>query len=144
MNPRRMAARGMRFLSAERACLDGWHLRFNKRAQGKSGVAYANVVDRAGESVEGVLYRLVSEDEIARMDPFEGCPQLYQRHLMSVILPERKSCGDAWVYVATQAWQEEGLLPERGYLNHLLAGRPWLSRAYYQTLRAHPCLPERL
>lgn len=140
MNPRRMADRGMRFVAAEPGCLSGWRLHFNKRARGKTGVAYANIMPVAGHSVEGVLYQLVDRDEIRRMDPFEGYPELYRRQLMDIDRGDGGRVVSAWVYVATPAWQQEGLLPERHYLNHLLAGRPWLSPDYYRALRSCPCL----
>lgn len=141
MNPRRMAERGMRFLRAYGGVLSGWCLHFNKRAHGKRGIAYANIVPCDHGDVEGVLYRLVDRHEIARMDPFEGYPERYLRQHLEIRLDDGET-RTAWVYVATAAWQSEGLLPERHYLNHLLAGRPWLSPGYYRRLRQWPCLPE--
>lgn len=138
MNPVRMAARGMRYRHTVGAGLYGWRLCFNKRAGEPDGAAYANIVPWADARVEGVLYRLDHEREIQRMDPFEGRPERYERYLMDVKTAD--GMGRAWVYVATSAWQADGLLPERWYLNHLLAGRPWLSAAYFRALRRQACL----
>jgi gamma-glutamylcyclotransferase len=139
MNPRRMAHRGMRYRRSLSSALPGWSLVFNKRARGKQGVAYANITERSGGCVEGVLYELVDTREIHRMDPFEGAPVLYQRHCMAV--DSEQGPLEAWVYIATPAWREDGLLPERSYLNHLLAGRPWLSETYFRSLRQVEALP---
>lgn len=142
MNPRRMASRGMRYRSSQAAALSGWQLVFNKRAEGRQGIAYANLVCQPTAVVQGVLYELVSADEIARMDPYEGYPSRYLREQLAVDIEGARRPGVmAWVYLATPDWQEEGLLPERAYLNHLLSGRPWLSRDYFSALSETPCLP---
>ena len=65
MNPGRMAVRGMRYRESMAARLEGWGLAFNKRAHGKQGIAYANIVPMEGV-VEGVLYRLRDHREIER------------------------------------------------------------------------------
>lgn len=138
MNPARMAERGMRMLSAEPARLAGWQLAFNKRAHDKPGIAYANVVASDAAQVPGVLYGVRSMADIERMDPFEGWPERYRREQMTVSV----ACGreqTCWVYVANPHWQQDGLLPERGYLNHLLSGRPWLPEAHYRWLLTVPC-----
>lgn len=140
MNPRRMAGRGMRYRSSQAASLSGWQLAFNKRAHGKQGIAYANIVEQPAGQVEGVLYELVSADEITRMDPYEGHPLRYQRKQLMV--RTEHSAVTAWVYLATPGWQQEGLLPERDYLNHLLSGRPWLSLDYFSALLRTPCYRE--
>lgn len=137
MNPARMAARGMQYRASRPAFLAGWTLAFNKRAHGRDGVAFANIVP--GEAgVEGVLYELRDAGEIARMDPFEGHPDRYRRECLPVTsLGERI---ETWVYIANDHWQSDAVRPERWYLNHLLSGRPWLSEAYYRRLLATPCL----
>lgn len=137
MNPARMAARGMRYVDSASATLGGWRLRFNKRAEGKRGIAYANVVPDPDNRVEGVLYRLTETEEIARMDPYEGYPVRYIRRVMDV--EAQGSLLPAWVYIANPDWQEEGLVPERFYLNHLLSGRPWLSEDYFRDLARTVC-----
>ena len=138
MNPARMAHRGMRMGEARAATLPGWQLAFNKRAHGKQGVAYANIVSSADAAVPGVLYEVQGFDDIRRMDVFEGWPERYRRERLMVIT----SIGwqDCWVYIANPHWQAANLRPERWYLNHLLSGRPWLPERHYRWLCTVPCL----
>ncbi|WP_290538676.1 MULTISPECIES: gamma-glutamylcyclotransferase family protein [Alcanivorax] len=135
MNPGRMAVRGMRYRESMAARLDGWGLAFNKRAHGKQGIAYANIVPMEGV-VEGVLYRLRDHREIERMDPYEGHPVRYRRECLPVLT----GAGEipTWVYIANPDWQADNLKPERWYLNHLLSGRPWLTDSYYRRLLQVP------
>ncbi len=74
------------------------------------------------------------------MDPFEGYPVRYNRFLLPVETIEGPI--SAWVYTANEAFIAEGLKPARWYLNHLLAGKPYLTRDYYQTLAATQCLAD--
>ena len=135
MNPGRMAVRGMQYRESMAARLEGWALAFNKRAHGKQGIAYANIVP-TNDVVEGVLYRLRDHREIERMDPYEGHPVRYRRECMPVLT----GAGEVptWVYIANADWQAENLKPERWYLNHLLSGRPWLTDSYYRRLLQVP------
>ena len=136
MNPARMAHRGMRYRRSGAAFLAGWSLAFNKRAHGKSGIAYANILP-GGAGVEGVLYELWDDREITRMDPFEGHPERYRRQCLTVSTEAGPVA--TWVYIANDHWQSDSVLPERWYLNHLLSGRPWLSDTYYRWLLATTC-----
>ncbi|HJL52951.1 MAG: gamma-glutamylcyclotransferase family protein [Pseudomonadales bacterium] len=138
MNVARMQERQMDFDHAEGGVLSDFRLAFNKRSTKQIGVASANVVHCAGSCVEGVVYRLLDSDCIARMDPYEGYPLRYDRRQ----LPIQLSGGDqqsAWVYIANPDYIDETLKPARWYLNHLLAGREHLSESYYQQLLQVPC-----
>ncbi|MEQ3637159.1 gamma-glutamylcyclotransferase family protein [Alcanivorax sp.] len=140
MNPARMAARGMRYRQSLRAQLPGWQLAFNKRAHGKAGIAYANIIcaqEKPEGLVQGVLYQLWDHREIERMDPFEGHPVRYRRERLGVQTDEGELY--TWVYIANAQWQADDLRPERWYLNHLLSGRPWLSADYYRRLQNTAC-----
>lgn len=138
MNPARMRARGIEFIRPLAARLIDFELRFNKRATGKQQVAYANIGYARGACVEGVLYQLQHGDDIYRMDPYEGNPVRYGREVYTVETIEgRIHC---WVYVANQSMLAPGLLPERRYLDHLLAGSEFHSEAYRQWLLDHPCI----
>lgn len=138
MNPARMEARGVPFVEVVAGQLSGFELRFNKRATGKQGVAYANIGYARHGQVEGVLYRLQQAVQIRQMDPFEGNPVRYSREVF--VIDTLHGPVNAWVYVANAAMLAEGLLPERNYLNHLLAGAQWHSASYQDWLRDHPCL----
>ena len=136
MNPARMRSRGLLFDEALAGQLRGFALCFNKRAHDRPGRSYANIRYQRDGVVEGVLYRLSHADEIRKMDPFEGTPVFYSRERMPVLTAQGVIA--AWVYVANPAMREEGLWPTRAYLEHLLAGREFLSEPYWQALAAVP------
>ena len=139
MNPDRMRSRGLSFSESLSGQLAGYELCFNKRAHDRPDTAYANIRHRQGAVVEGVIYRLEGGDEIFKMDPFEGTPVLYSRERMPILTAQGVLPG--WVYIANPAWRSEGLRPTRAYLEHLLAGREYLSQDYWQALAAtlvHP------
>lgn len=133
MNPERMAARGLVYDHAARGLLEHYELRFNKKASDLKNASYANVEPSQGNLVEGVLYKLVDDQQIFKMDPFEGVPNLYTREVMSI---EMHNTGfvEAWIYIAHPDRIDNSLLPEAWYLEHLLAGREMLSDSYYETL----------
>ncbi len=132
MNPRRVRERGLVVESIAGARLHGFELVFNKQARDDRGLGRANIRHRPGSIVEGVLYRLVDSLEIEKMDRFEGTPRHYRRELVPV------SSGDgvrwAWTYLANPAMVVDGLLPDRAYLEHLIAGGSFLSEAYLERL----------
>ncbi|MFI8482678.1 gamma-glutamylcyclotransferase family protein [Pseudomonas sp. NPDC078700] len=140
MNPARMQARGLHVLEARAGQLSGFALRFNKRAATVMGQAFANIVYQPGSVVEGILYRLADAGEIDKLDPFEGTPVLYSRERMHITTAQDDIA--AWVYIANPAFREEGLLPSREYLGHLLQGREFLSEAYWAALSASPTHPD--
>lgn len=138
MNPARVKARGIDYQQLLPGRLDNYRLHFNKRASGKEGVAYANIAYCQGSVVEGVLYRLPSPQTIHVMDPFEGHPVRYRRETLSI--QTAAGLESAWVYLANRHVIADKLLPERSYLNHLLAGRSLYSEAYHQWLLSHECI----
>lgn len=131
MNPARVAAR----IGATRRMMAGvlhdYRLCFDKASK-IAGIAHANVAAVVGERVEGALFELERPEQIQMMDPFEGYPDDYERHRLPVTTCE----GDieAWVYVAAPGTTAMALRPAREYLEHLLAGEPYLSRAYHARL----------
>jgi gamma-glutamylcyclotransferase (GGCT)/AIG2-like uncharacterized protein YtfP len=136
MNPERVAERGLRTVHAVGATLEGYELRFNKVGRHHEGVGHANIEKVVGSSVEGVLYRFDHHDEILKMDPFERAPWNYGR---DVVLVET---GDealwTWTYFANAAVKRDGLYPSQEYLDHLLAGEPFLTEPYFERLRQWP------
>lgn len=136
MNPARMRARGLLFDAAMSAQLPGYALCFNKRAHDLPGAAYANIRHQRDGVVEGVLYRLAHADEISKMDVFEGTPIFYSRERLPI--QTAQGIQAAWVYIANPALRGDGVLPTRAYLQHLLAGREFLSDAYWQWLSQQP------
>lgn len=136
MNQQRMRDRELRFIEAMSGTLVQAKLLFNKRAADSPLWSYANVGFDASSVVEGVLYQLESADEILKMDPFEGAPRLYSREIF--IIETAQGAIPAWTYIANEAMLADDLLPAHWYLQHLLAGKPFLSDSYYQTLSQQP------
>jgi gamma-glutamylcyclotransferase (GGCT)/AIG2-like uncharacterized protein YtfP len=121
--------------------LHGYALCFDKRAVDlTAGRAYANIRHQRDGVVEGVLYRLRDLDEIRKMDRFEGTSVFYSRERMPIAAAHGTQ--PAWVYIANPAFREQGLQPTRAYLEHLLAGREFLSEAYWGALAALPFHPD--
>lgn len=136
MNPDRVAARGLTVVSVAGAVLEGVSLAFNKRSRDHT-TGHANIVYAPSTCVEGVLYGLRDADQIQRMDRFEKTPVNYSRE--RVIVRTAAGAQAAWTYVANRAVIVEGLKPARAYLNHLLAGRCYLSPEYYDWLAGVAC-----
>jgi len=131
MNFDRMRERILREPIAKAGWLVGYCLLFNKVASKKSGVGYANIKENKDENVYGVLYD-VTQDEIAKLDGFEGVPRHYEKKEMEI----KSGNGNvtAVVYIANKEQVKDGLLPERAYLNHLLKGKEYLPMEYYKKL----------
>lgn len=140
MNPSRVEKRQMPFSGCEAGVLKGYRLIFNKRSALIPGAASANIEMAADDRVEGVIYALQDESGIEAMDPFEGYPVRYDRSLVEIQTKQRNV--QSWVYIANEDYRQSGLLPATWYLNHLLAGQPYLSQPYFERLSRQPCLPE--
>ncbi len=137
MNPERMAKRALQVVDLCPGWLDGFGLRFNKRSRHDALLACANIVYAKGERVEGVLYRLADHLEIAKLDPFEGTPYMYSREMF----PVQTEAGviPAWTYIANPAVIDNNILPARWYVEHLLAGREFLTQEYLQRIDETRC-----
>ncbi len=140
MDPARVATRGLRFDRACNAVLEGVRLTFNKQSREHPRSGHANLTYERNARAEGVLYHLTNPDDIARMDVFEAVPVNYSRDLVVVSAGGRDVV--AWTYFANVAVIREGLRPERSYLNHLLAGRCYLSHEYFQWLSRTECVDD--
>ncbi|MDW5378175.1 gamma-glutamylcyclotransferase family protein [Halomonas sp. HP20-15] len=131
MNIARVAARIGETRRVRPGVLEDYALRFDKTSL-VPGIAHANVVAEPGARVEGALFELHYPEQIALMDPFEGVPQDYCRHARVVETAEGPV--EAWVYIAGVGKTRESLRPAREYLDHLLAGKPFLSESYHARL----------
>ena len=136
MNPARVATRGLVTANPRGARLSDYSLAFNKVSLQHADVAHANIMYARGETVEGVLYDLSEAREILKMDPFERAPWNYGRD--AVCLETDTGLEWAWTYFANAAMIQTGRLPPQEYLDHLLAGAPYLSDSYVQRLRNQP------
>lgn len=130
MNPDRMRDRELQVVDKCSGLIRDLTLKFNKKDGPTFG--HASVHFSRQSVVEGVLYKLKSQEEIKKLDVYETTPILYSRDLF----PVETSQGViyAWTYIANDAALGKNLLPEAWYLNHLLAGKPWLSDEYFQYL----------
>lgn len=140
MNPQRMADRELQVVDLCAGWLDDFGLRFNKRSRRDAQLACANIVYARGERLEGVLYQLACAEEILKLDPHEGTPFMYSREMFPVQTPAGIIA--AWTYVANPAVIDNSIRPARWYIEHLLAGRDFLSAAYLQRLDRTPCREE--
>ena len=136
MNPERVQKRGLEIKSMQPGLLPGYKLVFNKVSTAHPDNAHANVqFDRTSE-VEGVLYQLMDSTEIQKMDVFENAPINYSREVVKI----GTSLGviAAWTYFANAGVLQWGKNPTSEYLEQLLAGRQFLSEAYYDRLLRQP------
>ena len=116
--------------------LEGWELVFDKIASGKIGVAYSNISPKENSCVEGIIYKIKSEDILKKLDKDEGVPIHYKKEHM----PVKTSNGflECLVYIANPNKTQEELKPEKKYLNEILAGKEFLSDSYYSELKKTP------
>ena len=146
MNRERVRQRAMPFVAAIPARLEGYTLVFDKVAREQGDAAHANITPCQGAWVEGVLYELVDPASILVMDRFERTPVNYSREVVQVHASRSAVRAEsglevtqplfAWTYFANPAVRRTDRLPGRQYLQHLLAGEPFLSADYLKRLRA--------
>lgn len=140
MNPQRVRDRGLEVIRVEAARLSGFRLAFDKHAADHAGAGHATIGRQPGTTVEGVLYWLADTAQIERMDVFERTPVNYSREMVQVETAEARVW--TWTYFANPAVLRAGLRPPRRYLDHLLAGRDYLSAAYLARLAAWSCVED--
>ena len=100
-----------------RAILDKHWLVFDGFSTAWGG-ALANIVPSRQDEVWGVVYE-ITEEHLAKLDQFEGCPRYYQRRQVEVLRPGQKETILAWVYY------RPGLaagVPSRKYLETIING----------------------
>ena len=138
MNPRRVAERGIGYDRVTGARAMGFTVRFEKRSRLQAGAGHANLAYRNGGVAEGVLYRLIDDDEIVKMDPFEGAPVHYSREWICV--ETEGGATWAWTYFANRAVIAPNLKPPNWYVAHMAAGERYLSAEYVARLRSIACI----
>ena len=116
--------------------LDGWEIVFDKITYDKSRVAYSNISPKENSCVEGIIYKIKSEDVLNKLDKDEGWPKHYEKKYMSV--KTANGFLECLVYIANPNKTQKGLKPERKYLNEILAGKEFLSDSYYSELKNTP------
>lgn len=140
MNPARVTARGLGYDTVRRGVLPGVRLTFDKQSSDHPHGGHANLSADPDGRVEGVLYGLRNANDIVLMDRFERTPINYRREIVEVFADGDRIA--AWTYFANAAVIRPNLRPERAYLEHLLAGRAYLSELYYASLCATPCVDD--
>jgi len=134
MDPEQLRDRGVTPQSRRHALLDGFALQFNKSTKKNVGEGKANIAERAGGRVEGIVYG-VTENEMQRLDGKEGVRTGdYLRTALSIGLDDGSRV-DAFAYVAHPSKVRLGLKPTKVYLGRLLAGADLLSREYVDRLK---------
>ena len=133
-NPAVMERKRVEFSSRSRGTLNGYRLLFNKMALRErlpNGIGFANInLDPAG-IVEGVVYEILDEHS-QRLDESERYPDHYGR--ISVEVETETGLVECQTYQAQPEKVSNGLVPSRNYLNHILAGRDFLSAQYFDAL----------
>ena len=125
--------RNIDFYEKFSAKLDGWKLVFDKIASGKPGVAYSNISPKINSCVEGIIYKIKSEDILNKLDKDEGWPKHYEKKYMSV--KTANGFLECLVYIANPNQTQKGLKPERKYMDEILAGKEFLSDSYHSELK---------
>ena len=131
MDFKRLEERGISFEFMGVGILENYELQFNKIAKNKTGIGYANVVNKQGSKVEGLLYSI---DNIQILDRFEGFPEHYLKENLSIYHLNKRI--EAIVYVAAPDKIGLNLMPEKAYLNRLLAAKQYLSQEYFDFLES--------
>lgn len=128
MNEQRMIERGVNWKSKENGVLKGYRFIINKKSQKNPSIGFANIIRDENSEVEGIIYE-VTYDDILKLDGFEGYPKHYNRNFMSI---GDKECV---VYFANEKWISlNELLTTEEYKNHILEGKLFLSKNYYEKL----------
>jgi gamma-glutamylcyclotransferase (GGCT)/AIG2-like uncharacterized protein YtfP len=135
MNRARMDERLIKYTNYLPCTLFGYRLVFNKKAA-TGNFTFANVkLSNPSDFVEGVLYT-IPDEEIFKLDIFEGYPEHHLRRIVEVTNSERIII-PATIYIACEikTVNEGEFYPTRSYLNHLLAARDFLTFEYYKKLQ---------
>ncbi len=115
------------------AVLKDYALKFNKISVKRGGCA--NIEPAKGEEVWGILFKL-NEEQIRKLDVFEGAPYHYRRVNVKVQTKKGENL-EAVTYVACEEFKREGLRPSEDYLKHLLSAKEMLPESYVKKLTSH-------
>ena len=137
MDEARMKERNIKIYDAEPGIAKNIILTFNKIAFFNDYIGYANIELEKGRVVEGIIYT-IEDDDVKKLDKAEGYPSHYNKWKLKVEDAEgdRVEC---FTYVANPARVRTGLKPTRDYLQHLLAGKAYLSDNYFKKLSSIIC-----
>ncbi len=135
-----LRAKGVEPLSARRAVLYGWRLRFNVQHffRHEGGVANVEPSDNPRDRVLGVLYTCPDES-LAPLDATEACGHGYDRIRVEVETESGERVS-AYTYVGMPLFIEESCRPSSRYLDILVSGAraAGLDETYVRDLMAQP------
>jgi gamma-glutamylcyclotransferase (GGCT)/AIG2-like uncharacterized protein YtfP len=122
-----MIDRGINFQYFANGILENYQFVFNKLLKPgekrKEIGAAANVELKEAEIVWGVIYELTSEEELKKLDYFEGAGYGRTKRVI-IIMDEKRGVGrvSAFLYEAKKDNKIEGFRPSAGYLSRILKG----------------------
>jgi gamma-glutamylcyclotransferase (GGCT)/AIG2-like uncharacterized protein YtfP len=123
-----MISRGVNPISIRKGILDNYKFIINKMSKADPSIGYANVVPEDGSFVEGLIYE-VSNEDIIKLDKFEGYPNHYSRKLLSI------DGESVVVYIANDKYvSQTPLKTTQEYKNYILEGKKYFSEDYYNSL----------
>lgn len=126
--------RKVNFTTRKFAILENYKLVFNKVSKNNCYLGFANIVPSIGDFVEGALYE-IDDCDINIIDKFEGATSKishYTRESINVVCDGE--IVNAIVYIANPMMIRENILPDKNYLNYILAGKDLFSVDYYNNL----------
>lgn len=131
MNSLRIKNRKFVYSKRLKAKLFNYKLIFNAINFKLKGAAFANIMPSANSIVEGIVY-LTNEKSLKELDKFEISGKCdYHRKELEVETDEGKLL--CVVYVTDKI--AINLKPTKEYLSHLLKGKEFLSKGYYEKLK---------
>lgn len=139
MNPERLindrlAPQGAICRERQLGQVEGWQLIFDKPSSYSTGAAAANIRQRSGSRVLGIL-NLVCAKALDVLDHYENvATEQYERASLRVFRPDNGDYVDAVAYVAHKNL-DPTLKPRISYLAHLLAGQDILPNSYVDELK---------
>ena len=134
MSVSRIIKRGINPYSGNTGILNGWELKFNKKASAGDW-AFANIMKNKESSVEGIVFE-ITEEELNLLDKFEGAPNHYKREKVNVL--SKGELVECITYIAQSKHIKEGLLPTEEYIGFLISGSSLLSPEYQKMLLETP------
>ncbi|EDO46039.1 predicted protein [Nematostella vectensis] len=134
MNQDRMIERKAFFTKRQHAKLDGYKLGFY--FNNGTGFGSASIVREPKSVVHGALYTL-EKGGLEKLDKFEWVDREGYRRVQVTVELDSGEKVECTAYIATEKFFQEGLIPSRTYLNHLLKGKDLLPVEYYKYLENH-------
>lgn len=117
---------------AQSASLRGYKLVFNIKDDDIPNIGYANIITSPFSEVEGVLIE-TDVQSVSYLDLYENFPVDYTKEMHNIRL-KSGIMERAFLYIGNTGRYEEGLKPLDRHLQHILKGKDFMSKAYYQNL----------